>query len=300
MVRIERRRFLQVAGGSGAAAMAGCFAFGTGCTRSYTLQLTEVGDDEIAERESQAPSDLHPVGRELVLKARDSDAATYRALRKPPVPERGYLELDGRYYGATVETVEEESVTGHVFDVTMDEQTNERGPSSTSISYADLPVHDRRAFVAGLGYPDERKLEGTRTMSGTATIGYADRNTVESSVLVPDPEYEYVQYSENYFRLEKTGTEEATVTTYELRLEHVADSASQLAARVRDESGVELRQGELSAEQRDVLRQATEDGYQECVDDSTTTYGLFERLRDADYVRYEETWYAVDLYESVE
>lgn len=295
---VTRRHVLRSAVGGAAATLAGCFAFGTGCSRSYTLRLSETTDAETVEAAVRDQSDLHPIGADLVLTARDEGAATYRATRKPPVPERSSLELDGRYYDAIVEAVDETTTTGSTFDVESHEEVDEAS-AGRSVDFDDLPAHDQRSFVAGLGYPSGRKLEGTWGVSGTASIGYADRDAVESSVLVPDPEYEYVRYQGKYFRLEKTGTEPVAVTTYEIRLEAVADSVAEMAPRLREESGVVLEREALSEEERDVLGEAAGDGYHECVADSTPTHGLFERLRDASYARYEGTWYAVDLFEAV-
>ena len=179
----------------------------------------------------------------------------------------------------------------------VDEQTNEQGPDGDFVAFEDLPEHDQQEFLAGLGYPDERKFDGLDSMSGSAVIAYTEQSLVESSVLVPDPEYEYVRYRENYFRLVKSGTEEVTVSTYEVRLEQVADSPAALAALVRERRGVVL--DDLTAEQREILDVAAEERYDECAEYTTATQDLVERLREVDYARYDGTWYRVDVYESV-
>lgn len=300
MVPTTRRHLLAGAASAGSIAVAGCLQFGTGCTRSLTLRLEPTTDADIVERNADPPAELHPVGRSLVERAREDGAATFRSHADPPVPGTGYVELDGRYVRVVTEVTGNTTVTGYTFDVTMDEESTAGGSPGDTVAFEDLPAHDQQGFLAGLDFPPVGKIDGTKSMSGSATIAYAEQSLVESSVLIPDPEYGYVEYRGHPFRLAKTGTEQVTVLTHEVRLEQVADSPAALAELVRDEHGVVLRSDDLSAEQRDVLETAIEDGHDECAEYSTATRGLVDRLREADYARYEGTWYHVDMYEAVE
>jgi hypothetical protein len=285
-----RRRLLQGAA-AGTAALAGCSVLGDGCTHRISLRLEPSTVESIVQRDTRTPEEMHPVGARLVRRAHENGSATYRSVADPPVPTYVYVPLDGQYHAVAMEPVAKTTVTGHEFDVEMDAGTTPE-PDASAIAFEDLQAHDRRAFLAALGFPHPRKLEG---MSGNPTVAFAERSLVDASVLVPEPQYDYVQYRGNYYRLAKTGTGEATVRTYEVTLEAVADSDAALAAEVRATHGVVLRSEALSARQREILDEALGGYYSECDEFSEALQGLRDRLRAATYAKYEGAWYRVRL-----
>jgi hypothetical protein len=98
-----------------------------------------------------------------------------------------------------------------------------------------------------------------------------------------------------------------TVERFLIDVETVAETAAAFAALVYERYGVDLDGRGLSAEQRDIVETAIDEGYDECAPYSDAYADLQAVLgrddtdgdRRVDYANYEEQWYAVQLSEYV-
>jgi hypothetical protein len=312
---MERRALLVAVVTGTAGAAAGCvnpfFGVGSDCPRSFSLSLEPTTDAETAAAVAATGEDLHPVARDLLRRAAATDAVSFVAVDEPPLHE-SYARLDGVYYRVRTEVVSSREVTGYAFAFEASPDTATAATPGATVAFEDLPAPDRRAFLAGLGFPPPRKLRGANELSGDLTLAYPDADARAASVLVPDPQYEYVEYLGQYVRLDPTGARTVAVETTEVRLERLGTETAAFVDGVYEERGVDLDGAGLSSAARDVLDRAVEGEYDECADyDETTTYsaGLREVRRAlarggdgdrlADFARHEGTWYRVRASESV-
>lgn len=266
--------------------------------------------DDIAEETDRSPGDLHPLARDLVRSAGTSGTATLHSHSRPPLeysyepvpisprgtPQHRYVHLDGGYYRIVLEVVAEGTATVQMLVGRTNATVNADGQSADAVAHADLPTHDRRSFLAAFGHYAVDDGGVPPEFGQVWHVGYLEDANVRSSSLVPRPEHEYVRYGDWFVHVEWNETTEDTRYTYELELEHVADSASAFAAAVTETDGIVLRDADLSADQREILDEATGGTYRECADYSEDYTDLLETLRGARYVRYDGTWYAHGVY----
>lgn len=298
MPRVTRRLTLQALAGGATAALAGCGALGE-CRPKVEIRLTRPSDREVAESAAKAEDELRPVGRALALAAAEDGSTTYHAARQPPfVYDVGYLRVEGTYYRYRVDPIAEATITGTTLHLHQDAITDADGQSGDAVPFDELPVHDRRTFLAlleayGVGYFDDPAafFERTDEVDVTRAVGYADEDRAATSLLVPEPAHDYVRFHDHFFRLERTGTAEIAVTTYEVSLDRIEGGAEGVAEAHREAAGVRAAELDLTAEQREILAAASEEGYSECGEPSRPLAGLDERLADTLYIRYDGTWY---------
>jgi hypothetical protein len=315
-----RRRALLSAATTVLAATAGCLGpFGTDCSRGADLRLRPVTDADVAEDASDPLDSLSPPERDAVT------AGVGATLWAVSAPFSGveYLVADGTYYA--VETPVESRVDRPGFALELDTDGTEDVPADRRVAFDDLPEIDRRALFAALGFPGPREMERferANAISIGGTLAYPDDEAQSRSVLVPDPPYDVLAIAGRDFRLHLGERTPTTVTTYRVELTAIAESTGAFAATMRDRYGVDLDERDLSAEQRDIVETAIDDGYDECAPYSEAYADLQRTLgrpvtrvtgdgdgvattpgADApgriDYANYENEWYVVQLSEYV-
>jgi hypothetical protein len=314
-----RRRALLSACVTGLTATAGCLGFGTGsdCQRGVSLRLDPVTTAEMADRESESLDGLSPPERDAVAAARRGDAPTLWATSSP-LSGVDHLAADGAYYAVTTTLVSTTDRTGYA--LSLDTEGADDVPADRRVAFEDLPPVDRTALYAALGFPAPREIERfdrARSVAIGGTLVYPDDDAESRSELVPDLPYEVIRIGGRDFRADLGDPRATTVETHRVEVTTVADSAADFAGMLFDRYGVELDATDLSAEQRDIVEAAVDEGYDECVPYSDAYADLQARLgRDpertgvgtadgsgsaadipdrVDYADYEAKRYAVSL-----
>jgi len=324
---MRRRAFLSVSA-TGLAATAGClgpaFGFGTDCSRGADLRLRPTTDADTADGASDSVDSLSPPERAAARDAIGGDDPTMWVPEpsSPPFADAEFLVAGGTYYASETSVVSTADRTGYEF-------TMETGPETTATgdaaAFADLPAVDRTALYAALGYPNRREMERferARSMSIGGLLAYPDDEAQSRSELVPEPTSDALSLGGRDFRVRIERPKPTTVETRRVAVRAVADSTDEFAALVYDRYGVDLGEHDLSAEQRDIVETAIDDGYDECAPYSEAYVDLQRTLgrqvtrvtadgngvattppADApervDYANYEDEWYVVQLSEYV-
>lgn len=313
---LRRRRFLAATGSAIGPLLAGClFSEPCGSKRVLELHLFPPGErDELVTQLSDVPM----VGSELIREAHQSDRATINATADPPIPAK-YVELDWAYHEVSVSARKKTTVEGKEVDVGM--QHSRGSLDEEVVQLNDLPNHDRRAFLAGIGHPLEDRvgIEFNSEFTTEMKVGYVDASQRSSSIFFPgesDIRVDYIEYGGDYFSVDIGRNAAVTVTTYDVRSQAVATSKTELIPPTElsiDLDALErssVDEARLSAAQWTMIEEAIEDRYSEC----TTISDDFEELIDhylspsdlrydedwnyvTTYVRYEEDWYRVKLFE---
>ncbi|WP_338741694.1 hypothetical protein [Haloplanus salilacus] len=315
---MHRRALLSVCV-TGLTVTAGCLdtGFGSDCQRGANLRLESVTAAEVADRESDPVAALSPPEHDAVSAARRGEVATLWAT-SAPLSGVDHLVDAGTYYAVTTDLVSTVERTGYA--LSLDTERAEDVPTDRRVVFDDLPAVDRTALYVALGFPGPREIERfdrARSVSIGGTLVYPDGDAESRSELVADPPYEALRIGGRDFRFDLGDPRPKTVETHRIELTEVSGSAADFADIVLDRSGIHLDPSDLSAEQRDIVEAAIDDGYDECAPysdayaDLQVTLGReLERTRTADgsatdapdrvdYADYEAEWYAVSLSEYV-
>jgi hypothetical protein len=306
---VSRRRALQACAVVAAGGLAGCTGvLGPNCTHSASLELDEATDDAVAAAATvDTLADLGPLSGRIVETAVADGEATYRAFDQV-IRDGPHETADGYHRLSSTVTAETPATR---YDVEFDLSSS--ATPGDAVAFDDLPSVDRRALLVGLLDDVGRRLDSGRSevdVSGEFPLVYDDAGRAASRV-VPDGPVDRVSYEGTVLALSPTGeTASATLHTYQVTAEPIADTTAEFAAHAREnflETGAELSSDDLSADQREIVDRAIEGeyGYGECVDDPSPAFeGLLVRLfGDVDprhftatdrLVRYDGTWYLAD------
>lgn len=341
MPALQRRRTLELLASGGLASLAGC---STGprdrdapeCEARMGLRLRETSEEEIVEETDRPPEELQPLARALVRAARVSGTATYDSARwwppdasddrfpgsgagghepfpisLPGDPRHRYVHLSDGYYRMIVDRGQTAETTVYGLVWKTNPTVNADARSGETITFDALPTHDQQAVLAAIGSygTQQQDVEFGRLWG----IGYLQDGHVESSLLVPRPSHEYIEYRDWFLQVEPTDTSRESRAVYDLSLDHAADTTTEFATAVRQTDGVDLDVANLSADQRELLDEATERFVWACMDDSSepdedevvwvdrgdsdkvypwpALEDLFETIGAARYVNHDGTWY---------
>jgi hypothetical protein len=286
--------------------------------------LRPTTDADTAERASDPVDAMSPPERRAVTAAIDGDDPTLwlPASASEPFSSASFFAAAGTYYAVETPVVSTVDRTGYEF-------TLEAGPETTTTgertAFADLPAVDRTALYAALGYPNDREMarfERARSISIGSLLAYPDDEAESRSELVPEPAAGTLRLGGRDFRFHIERTKPARVETRRVEVRTVADSDASFATLVYDRFGIDLDERALSAEQRDIVETAIEDGYDECAPYSEAYADLQRTLGRPvtrvtgdgdgvattptadvpvriDYANYENEWYSVLLSEYV-
>lgn len=287
---MRRRHYLA----STAALLAGPLA---GCAHpEAVLTMDAVSDADLAGRASR-DVDRHPEYRDLVRRAVEDGPANATG-RSPPLETDEPIAFEDRYYELSVtETGERE---GTQYDITIDYDPGTATPGGEVIDYADLPAVDRATMDALLPPPENRPSDEGADF-GVNRV-YDDEEAAES-VLVPEQEYDAVVYEGERYPVAAGDGRAVTIYEYRYEAAEIAGSAAEYGAAVREEYAFTL--SGLSEAEREVVREAIDDGYYEgSADDAFVS--VAERFRAHEgvetdewggewVVRYEGTVYWANL-----
>lgn len=285
-----------------AVATAGCFGFGSGCGRSATLDLSAVSDADVAAAASDSPDSLSPPERDALAAARRGESPTMWSV-SDPFSSVEYVVADGTY--SAVETPVESTVERPGYALSLDTDGATADGSSRAVAFESLPDVDRAALFAALGYPGPREMaryERAHSISMGGTLAYPTDDAESRSELVPDPSFDVLRIAGRDFRMAVGERRQVTVEQFRIDVRAVASTPDAFASLVYERSGVDL-DDDLSAEQRDIVEAAIDEGYDECAPYSDAFADLQGTLGSIDspydYANYDDGWYAVDLFEAV-
>lgn len=291
----SRRRLLQSAGLFGVSALAGCLGpfFGDSCVAGTDFSMDPATDAHVANHVSSNAVDLPAIAERVVSDALADGEATYRGHYEPNV-HADYVVTDGspNYYRVDVRAGEHVETTGYRYDVAFGDDVATPASGDRVYEFADLPASDREAFLGALGA--KAKIRAAKGARFSVVFAFTDETARERSAFVPPTDTGYVRWQGKTLRLTFAEERPASVVTYTVAAEQVAESTPAFVDHVLAERGIELTG--LSAEQRDIVEQATDGGYDACEPYSDAFAGLLEKLSTgehdfASFVRYDGTWY---------
>lgn len=264
---MHRRRFLAAALGVSTA----------GCVRSplrgdmaaelptASLSMEAVSDEGITRKLTR--NELPDERRAMVATLVENGTATFDWHQEPPLYEGRPVLHDGVVYDLTSTVVDRRPVTNFAVKVDIPQSTP---AAAETVQFADLPAADRAVFER------EGFADGGPVGVGT-TFTYTPEE-VSSSVLVPDPEYEYVAWEGGETAEWVVGDSwDAEQKRYRYEAEAVAPAAA-YGADVRERYGFEL--SGLTDAERDVVEQAVADDHGYTVPPDETPSPGMERLAD--------------------
>lgn len=238
-----------------------------GCEQpAASLEMDAVSDAEMADRASGDVEGLPPEIGGFVARAIENGTATASDSVSPYDPTLP-VEYEGAYYNLTYTEIGQENATRYDIRVTR----AEGGATGETVAFEDLPATDRDV-LAGL-------LRGPAAETDRPTVGVSRAYTdaeADDSALVPAPDFEYVAYDGDRYRVVVDDARPATITTYRYNATEIAPDAAAFAAVLRDRHLFTLT--DLSDAERDIVRQATGDGYD--ADEVTPAFrSLADRFR---------------------
>ncbi|WP_137284241.1 hypothetical protein [Halorussus salinisoli] len=275
----------------GVASLPGCVLFGAGNgSRSYDLSLDSVGPGGLAEAAALGADDYAPEQRRLVANAVDGDEDAW-VYGHRPIEDGAYVEYEGVYYRVSVEKTGEKSLSRPTL----------RG------EYVDASEVESAVDIDRYIHSDRRAVKFALATAGDEGEFYVLRRDASETELLPEPEHEYLKYRERYVRL---AVEERTVTEteYTYALEQVATSDAAFERRAAETVvTATFRPSDLTAEQEEMLRKASEDYYSEFDPISDEFRSLLERLGSGElpdgslgtYVEYDGAYYRASMSVSV-
>lgn len=244
---MNRRSFLAAGATLAIGTTGGC----TGCAQMPTawVSMEPVTDEEIAERATHS-EDLTPSNsRYRFVEPVVNDESVTDEGTEPTVPQNHTVVFDGAVYRLTHEVVATEPATSYPF--TLNPVDGEVADDET-IRYDDLPEVDRQKF-------EERGLDDPGFLGFGSTILYT-QDEREASLLVPDPNFSVIVWGDDTRgRWSVDDCYDTALKTYQYTSEVVHKSAAAYGAAIREEHALAL--SGLSAGEREIVREAIEDGY---------------------------------------
>jgi hypothetical protein len=144
------------------------------------------------------------------------------------------------------------------------------------VDHADLPAVDRAALDAMVPEVERDRLSEARSVSmGGFEYVYPEGTESESRFVTDSPVW--VRFAGVTAEIRVGGTEPEERETFRITLEEVADTAVAFVEYVRENHVADL--SGLSEAERDLLRQATENEYDECEPLSDGFQGVVDELR---------------------
>lgn len=245
---MNRRTFSStVAGVATLASVAGCLGSRSGSSM-FTVRSQKLSDGNVTDAFAAQPADLSAAQSAVVDELVANGTAVRYGERQSERFENGsYILSNGTYYQLSrtetgVETVER--VVLEAAQVSSSEAERDAVPIDYYTDPDRRPV--RRAVVTAFrGRPEQYVFHSP---------------PAETSKLRPEPNHEFVEYQDEYFRLSVTETE-VDADRYEYSLTDVATDEREFETVVTDhQTIIQLSSDELATETRTLLDELTERG----------------------------------------
>lgn len=252
---------------------AGCLGIGTDSGAAdmaaelptAALSMTAVTDADVARKLTH-----HEVGddrREMLDRIVEDGPTTTDWYQEPPVHTALPVLHEGTVYRLSRTVVDQRPVTNYSVLVDIPQTTPDEG---ATVQFRDLPAADRAVFERH-GFADGAPI-------GVGTVFAYTPDEEAASVLVPEPEYDYIAWEggETAEWVVDDGWA-ARQKRYRYEAERVA-SNGEYGRRVRDKYAFEL--SELTEGERDIVREAVENEHGYTVSTDATPSLAFEALVD--------------------
>lgn len=245
-----------------------------GCAHpSGSISMRAVDDAGLAEeasREVPDPEDRRP-GRDtgVVERAIESGSATTVGLR-PPVESGLPFRHGGRFYNLSGSVVE--TTPGYRAGIEID--YNASSVEGNVVDYEDLPAVDRQRLAPLVNSPREGRKPGYDIGVG---VTYSE-SEAESSVLVPDQQYDAVRYQGETYPIGVEEPERVELKRYRYEATVVAETPGAYGSYLREE--YEFRLSGLSDAERTVVEEALNSTYYADSTDDEGFAALVERFQD--------------------
>ena len=230
-----------------------------------TLSMDAVGDAAVAAE--FAHHELPDDERALLARVVDEGAATVGWYQEPPLHTGRPLLHEGVVHRLSRTVVERRPATNYAVKVDIPQTTPDE---AATVRFGDLPAADRAVF--------EREGFAGGEVVGVGTVFTYTPGQEADSVLVPEPEYDYVAWSDGTtaeWVVDDSWTTEQR--RYRYQAERVA-TASEYGAGIRREHAWTLEG--LPAAEREIVRTAIEEEQGYTVASEATPSPAFESLVD--------------------
>jgi len=291
--------------------VSGCLFFGiNGGGSGYTLHLEPVGDD-LGPAVAVAADERTAAQTQAVQTAIKNGSMTTYGHR--PFENGTYVAVSGSYYRiSVVDTPAATQTKLTLHGEIINESAVEGGAVNVETAMEGSPVADKRALkfaLASAWGPTEQNASAEKKSEAADEFFYIFHHPdPDASALLPGPKYEYIKYNEQYIRLV---VEEHTIVEdgYRTTVTQVATSSSEFERYAqRQLVSANLDTAPLSATERQIIENATGDGYDEARPFSAAYNSTLERIgviytngtrvgrygpRHSRYVRYNDTYYRI-------
>lgn len=275
-----RRALLGAATTAVASGLAGCtggVGFGGSCSSQYALRLDRVGSSGLVDAALSDPSRPREEQWLSVVETANSEGeAMLTTIYGTPIQDGALVQAGEAYYETVVEVTETTEVVAHVLELEY-EQGQPAPDDESTVAYESLPAVDRAALDTML-----RDARGGRfTDANAVSIGgfeyvYPEDAETESMFLTESPVW--VRYEGVDVEVSVDGTTTAERETVRITLREVAETTVEFREYLRETVVVELSPpGEA---EREVLRRAAGDEYDECEPLSGEFQWAIDRLRE--------------------
>ena len=225
---------------------------------------------------SDLPADLDERERSLVAAAVAGEDATHTTYAQPPLSGATFVAYDGAFYRTASSVASAERVPA--FSMRVEWERGQEPPAdAAAVPFDDLPAADRDALRGALSGSERKGLPKESLSVREFPAPYPDGG--DASRLVGS--VTWVEWRDRALRVELAG--ESTTTrerrTYRYTVDRVAATPDAFRRFAADEFLVTL--DDAPAPQREIVRTALDDTYEECAPPSDALAGLRERLAGA-------------------
>ncbi len=216
----------------------------------------------------------------VVRSARDNGSAT-RTGRDELFDRISTVRVDNTFYTVSETRIQPGETT--VYQVLIDFQPDDTTPRIGEIEYTDLPEIDRQhldPIVHNENSPDQNGSDVG------VSYGPVD-DIVDSSVFVPEPQYDIIILGDNRYRI-AVKSQTASYDVYRYTVTEVAPDVKTFADQVRDRYQFTL--SGLSDDEQTVVEKAIDSGYYE---DDDAFRSILDQLHEHDGINREDfygTW----------
>lgn len=286
-----------------------------GWYHGYTFRADQTDLASIGAEVARTPDELDAEEASLVRQGASNGSVTVAHTgASGPLYNLDYVRVNDTYYEVSPTQVESESRKAFVFDVEGPITADSREYSfdrakREAIAAENLPAPDRAVFFDGLPPAERRPAPNEGSFFVGFTYFYATDTAPENATFT-DGETHFVAYDGTYFavQFEENLWEDRSETRY--TFEPVAQNQSAFDSIVREQYVTNLSTSELTADERELVRDIVENGsIRWSGDDSETPPEIRQRKealqklspdrRDA-YVEVDGEYYEITLVEVME
>jgi len=241
-----RRQSLQVIGGIGITATAGCLTSFSRLDSCSKLERGRFSLDEATvtgiSNEFSTPLDGLPHATQVAVADAlnaDSGESTSRGYYSPD-PRTDFVVTGPEAHYSRIETTDHDGTqtTGYEYSVEIDIDESTLSDGVTVRSFTELPAHDRESLRSAIG--NSGLLHAPHYTSFSVMFAYEQTEIRDQSVFTPDGATHYLEWDETLLRLTFEGQQTVEITSTTVSTELVATSPAAFTDHIGDNRGVVL------------------------------------------------------------